>query len=430
MEEGAVWKEEEEEETAGVAVAGVESSGATDDLHGDLLEAVISRLSLFELLPASCVSRSWRRAVALSLDTPSRLKPWLIVRPSRPPPASRPSAAISLAYDPGSDSWMRLPSLLSAVIAPSSSSSSPPLRCSQGMGNLLYALSPSRLSLSWDPLNLAWRHVGPPQVWRTDPLVALVGTHYVVVAGGACDFEDDPLAVEVYRLDDHPPAYRRLPCEPMPLAFKNSASRAWLSVAASDDHRMFVLAKHSGTFASLDLDTMTWAPLSTLNPGPSTFFSVIGFSDGRLIQVGLDGDAANLQALRIWELLLPLDPESGTNSYCERNLLGEMPRGMLERLTYSDEVSSIEALVSGDFAYIYDPSAARDFFFCDFSSSGAADDGKCGCSWGCFQNPVLAQGINPIDKFVFSSSKVTIHDLRPLWNHEISTSLPVPHSTS
>ncbi|XP_068643597.1 F-box/kelch-repeat protein At1g23390 [Aristolochia californica] len=369
------------EETQGIQVsAPAPAAESFSPLHGDLLQAVLCRLSLFDLLPASCVSRSWRRAVTLSLDNPPRVKPWLILRRRASSPSAPPAA---LAYDPNSCSWICIPSV------PLSHAS--PLRASHG--SLLYSLSPSKFSVSWDALNFVWRDVGPPVVWRSDPLVAVVGMH-VVVAGGACDFEDEPLAVEVYRVDD---PRRRLSCQPMPLQFKNSSSPVWLSVAASNS-QMFVLGKDSGAFCSLNMDTMTWGPVSSLSPGPSIFFSVIGFSDGRLIQVGLDGDAMNVFGLRIWEV----SPET-----FERNLLGEMPSDMLERLKKPDSspLWSIKASVSGDFAYIYDPSDPREIFFCDFSSRN--------CSWCCFENPVLNEG-NLIDNFVFTCSKVEIDDLRPV----------------
>ncbi|KAL6987642.1 hypothetical protein U1Q18_013389 [Sarracenia purpurea var. burkii] len=66
--------------------------------------------------------------------------------------------------------------------------------------NLLYMLSPSKLSFSLNLLHLTWHHVEAPLVWRVDPIVVAIG-RCVVVAGGTYDFEDDPLAVEIYDVE-------------------------------------------------------------------------------------------------------------------------------------------------------------------------------------------------------------------------------------
>ncbi|KAF2292771.1 hypothetical protein GH714_028089 [Hevea brasiliensis] len=86
-------------------------------------------------------------------------------------------------------------------------------------------LSPSKFSFSFDPLHLTWHNVDSPLVWRTDPIVAVVG-HRVIVAGGACDFEDDPLAVEMYDLKTR----TWDTCESLPAHFKDSAASTWLSM--------------------------------------------------------------------------------------------------------------------------------------------------------------------------------------------------------
>ncbi|KAL6952851.1 hypothetical protein U1Q18_039447, partial [Sarracenia purpurea var. burkii] len=63
--------------------------------------------------------------------------------------------------------------------------------------NLLYMLSPSKLSFSLNPLHLTWHHAEAPLVWRADPIDVVVGRRVVVVSG-TYDFEDDPLAIEIY----------------------------------------------------------------------------------------------------------------------------------------------------------------------------------------------------------------------------------------
>ncbi|OWM76078.1 hypothetical protein CDL15_Pgr009724 [Punica granatum] len=128
-------------------------------IHGDVLELLLSYVPLVDLVPAAHVSRSWRRAVAASLRHFKRAKPWLLVH-TQGRCSGCPSS--TYAYDPRSGIWIevvdawRPPVNLASAVRSSHST-------------LLYALSPSRFSFSFDPLNLKWHHVQAPVVWRTDP---------------------------------------------------------------------------------------------------------------------------------------------------------------------------------------------------------------------------------------------------------------------
>ncbi|KAI3675377.1 hypothetical protein L1987_84967 [Smallanthus sonchifolius] len=73
-----------------------------------------------------------------------------------------------------------------------------------------------------------------PKISRIDPVVVVVG-RYVVIAGGAFDFEDDPLAVEVYDLQSQ----QWTKSDPIPEFFNQSViSSMWLSVASDDRNRV------------------------------------------------------------------------------------------------------------------------------------------------------------------------------------------------
>ncbi|KAJ4834587.1 hypothetical protein Tsubulata_040733 [Turnera subulata] len=117
-------------------------------IHGDILDSIITHLPNIHLVPTSQVSKSWNRTVVSTSIRVSRIKPWLLLhtRKTRPP-----YSTTTHAFDP------RSPDV---------------------------------------PLHAAWHTVDAPAVWRTDPVVALVGDH-VVVAGGACEFEDDLMSVEM-----------------------------------------------------------------------------------------------------------------------------------------------------------------------------------------------------------------------------------------
>ncbi|KAL6991437.1 hypothetical protein U1Q18_009549 [Sarracenia purpurea var. burkii] len=225
-------------------------------IYGDILEAILSHVPLVDLVPASHVSAAWNWAVLSSLRHSNALKPWLVVHSQdcRPP-----YAIAAHGYDPRSHVWFRVeqPPIRNVSVLRSSHS------------NLLYMLSPSKFSLSLDPLHLTWHNAEAPLVWRADPIVAAVGRR-VVVAGGTCDFEDDPLAVEIYDVESRTWSS----CDSMPAVLKDSSASTWLSIA-SDDQKMFVTEKHSGATHTFNPETKTWCGPYDMRPDPSTFHSVI-----------------------------------------------------------------------------------------------------------------------------------------------------------
>ncbi|XP_077242692.1 F-box/kelch-repeat protein At1g23390-like [Tasmannia lanceolata] len=350
-------------------------------LHGDILDTLISRVSLLNLLPASQVSTAWRHAVSRSIRNRKRTNPWLILHLQN---TRNLHVTSTHAYDPYSHVWIQIPHVHTQQISPFRSSHS----------NLLYTFSSSKFTFSSNPINATWHNIDGPRVWRLDPIVAVVGSH-VVIAGGTCEFEDDPLAVEVYDMKSH--AWHT--CESMPTNFKNSASMVWLSVAISDQ-TMYVLEKNSCLFCSFDLETMTWANPVNLGQDPSVFFSAIGSSsnDNKLIQVGLVGSPTDIKSLRIWEV----DCEN-----FDLKLMGEMPLEMLERLKNVNlPIHSIEICSMGNFVYIYNPSDPRDIFFCDFNGYV--------CEWEWAPNSAVNDRYQ-MERLVFTCSTVGIDDLRTVF---------------
>ena len=81
--------------------------------------------------------------------------------------------------------------------------------------------------------------------------MALVG-ECVVIAGGACDFGEDSVAVETYDLKT------RVwdTCDDMLVILKDSCASTWLSVAV-DKTKMYVMEKCSGATHSFDPITKT-----------------------------------------------------------------------------------------------------------------------------------------------------------------------------
>ncbi|KVH95615.1 F-box/kelch-repeat protein At1g23390-like [Cynara cardunculus var. scolymus] len=346
-------------------------------IHGDVLEAVLSHLPLIRLLPASRVSKSWNAAVSSALLVSNNTKPWLIIHTQN---SRHPYPTTTHAYDPASNVWIQI---LHPPIHYVST-----LRSSQS--NLLYMLSQSKLSLSFDPLHLTWHHAAGPKVSRIDPVVAVVGGH-VVVAGGAYDFEDDPLAVEVYDLRSQ----RWTKSDPMPESFNQSASSLWLSVASGDSH-LFVMEKSSGVTHSFNPNNDTWSGPYDMRPDDRVFYSVIGFSDDKLVVIGMLGDAEDVDGIKLWEV--------NCESF-EFEEIGEMPASLVENLKSQNlQISSIDVSMGGNMAYIYISSRPEEVIVCEFIDGG-------GCRWCSVVNTV-ANGWSVMDKLAFTCSKVGMEELQ------------------
>ncbi|KAF8040785.1 hypothetical protein BT93_B2881 [Corymbia citriodora subsp. variegata] len=355
-------------------------------LFGDILELTLAHVPLADLVSASRVSRSWERAVSSSLLHLNPVKPWLLVHSQ----SGRPPYPISTrAFDPRSAVWLDIslpqPAKHASTLRSSSSSSS------SSHSNLLFILSPSKLSFSSDPLHLTWRHVAPPLVWHADPIVALVG-HRLVVAGGALDFDDDPLALETYDLR----ADAWDACgSAMPALLKDRSASAWLSVAA-DEEKMYVTEKLSGVTHCYDPEADAWHGPHDLRPHRDVYCCTIGCASGRLILVGLLGSEENVKGVRAWEV------ERGTWRARE---IGEMPPEMVRKMKGGRFcASSVSVCCAGDFVYLTrdsDPGTAVWF--------EVGRDGD--CRWGRAESPAATGGWGQAERVVFTCANVGMSEL-------------------
>ncbi|XP_026443053.1 F-box/kelch-repeat protein At1g23390-like [Papaver somniferum] len=357
-----------------------QETGEETPIHGDVLDKIVSHIPTIHLVPSFYVSKSWQRAAFSCVRHPSRTKPWIMIYAQ-----SRRSLSLTTtqAYDPSANVWIE-------ITGPSTMTCTSPLRSSNS--DTLYMLTPSKFSFSADPLHVKWLDIVGPRVWRADPIVAIVGS-CIVVAGGAYDFEDDCLTVEIY--DTACPGW--FTCPPIPVILKDSAATTWLSVAVSG-HKMYLLEKNSGTFCSFNTNTKRWSGTSgscVLRPDPSIYFSIIGFAGHRLILVGLMGDAENAESLRIWEV-------NCDSFYCEE--IGKMPLEMFGMLKNVNTMPlSIDISVAENFIYIYHASEPRDIFLCELNVGI--------CQWGSIRCSFLNDRVL-MDRIVFTSSKVSLDDLR------------------
>ncbi|XP_041013184.1 F-box/kelch-repeat protein At1g23390 [Juglans microcarpa x Juglans regia] len=347
--------------------------------HGDVLEAVLSRVPLIDLVPACQVSKPWESAVVSSLRHLNPIKPWLIVHTQT---TRHPYATTTHAYDPRSDLWVEIeqPPIKHVSVLRSSHST------------LLYMQSPFKFAFSFDPLHLMWHLADAPIAWRTDPIVALVGQH-IVVAGGGCDFGDDPIPMETYDLRTG----TWETCESMPSILKDSAASTSLSIAV-DEQRMYVTEKTSGMTHSFDPSTKTWHGPYNLRPGTNVFSPVIGFVHGRMVVVGLIGDAENVKGVKLWEV------SKGTETV-ELREVGEMPKELVEKLKgKSPRLPYIAMTSMGNLAYLHNPSEPGELILCEVT-----DGSK--CKWGSVRNVVVNE-VNRMQTLALTCSNVGLGDLQ------------------
>ncbi|XP_027361311.1 F-box/kelch-repeat protein At1g23390 [Abrus precatorius] len=342
-------------------------------IHGDILEAILSHVPLIHLVPACHVSKAWNRAVFSSIAHVRPIKPWLIIL-TQSTRASHVTTAH--AYDPRSHAWLEIKY---------NARHASPVRSSHS--TLLYTLSPAGFTFSTDALHLDWHHAPAPRVWRVDPIVARVGKR-VVVAGGAWEFEDDPMAVEMY--DTESRAW--VVCQSMPALLKGSTASTWLSVAVTGK-TMHVTEKHSGVTYSFDTVTGTWKGPFNLRPDQSVSYCVTGTLGERLMVAGVVGEADNVKGVKLWVMRGELG--SGMEE------VDEMPKEMVQKLMGGSELGSVEVTWIGNFVYVRNTSEPEVVVVCE-----VVDGVR--CDWRSVENVVVNDGT----RMVVCGGDVCMEDLQ------------------
>lgn len=348
-----------------------------EEIHGDILDAILSHVPLIDLVPASRVCKSWCCAVKSSLRYLNKPKPWLVLHSQA---TSHPYNISMHAYDPRSHVWMKM-------VGPS-------IKCMSNLksshSNFIYDLSSLKLSYSFDPLNLTWSHVYPPFGWRDDPIVARVGD-FVILAGGGCDFGIDPLPVEIYNIRTgtwHT-------CDNMPGNLRDLQASIYLSIATTNE-KLFVTEKQTGRTYWFDREIQCWSEPYNLNLGQSIVDYNIGTSNDDLILVGLFKHAQNAEQLKIWKVV-------GENFQCEE--ICDMPYLYVDKLkSKSSEISSVNVCVERNFVYIYNPLEMEQVVMCELTDDGC-------CRWWSIQN-VVARDKMLMSRLVFSCSEINVDELQ------------------
>ncbi|XP_015965059.1 F-box/kelch-repeat protein At1g23390 [Arachis duranensis] len=326
-------------------------------IYGDILEAIFSHVPLIHLVPAYHVSRAWNHAVSSSLAHVNPIKPWLTILTQS---KRDPHVTATYAYDPRSRVWIEMnlqPSIEHASAVQSSQST------------LLYTLTPAGFAFtdSEGAFRVSWHNAPAPSVWRTDPVVARVGNR-VVVAGGACDFEDDLHAVEVYDME----ARAWNTSQSMPELLKGSAGSTWLSVAVVGD-KMLVTEKKSGVTFSFDPFSDTWNGPYDLRPDQNVFYCLTGILAGKLTVAGVMSGAENSKRVKLWSV----EGELGSGSGFWFEEVGEMPNEMAEKVMRGWDFGSVVVTWVGNFAYVMNPVKPEEVVVCEVGAR---------CEWWSVRN--------------------------------------------
>ncbi|XP_058772293.1 F-box/kelch-repeat protein At1g23390-like [Vicia villosa] len=348
-------------------------------IHGDVLEAIFSLVPLIHLVPSCHVSKAWNSAVFSSLSHVKQIKPWLIIL-SQTTLSSR--VNIAHAYDPRSHSWLKIIKHQPLINKPCEI---PTVRSSHS--TLLYTITPSEFTFSLDALHLDWHQAPAPRVWRVDPIVARVGKR-VVVSGGACDFEDDPLAVEMYDMENRD----WIMCPSMPAMLKSASASMWISVAVVGE-TVYLTEKNSGLTYSFHSVMKVWEGPYDLRPDESVFYSVTGTLSEKLTVAGLVGEPGNVREVKLWAVKEELG--SGMEE------IGSMPKEMVEKLKGDSEFGSVEVVWVGNFVYLRNTLVLEELVVCEVV------DGKM-CEWRSVKNAAVDGGT----RMVLCGGDVRMEDLQ------------------
>lgn len=218
----------------------------------------------------------------------------------------------------------------------------------------------------------------------------------IIVAGGACDFEDDPLSVEIYDLDTR----RWDTSEFMPAILKDSAASTWLSVAA-DTRKLFAMEQVSGIMYSFDPSSRIWSgPFDLRRDHQEIYFSVIGISDDdSLMMVGLLGNSENVKGVKVWEL------KGESFQFCEE--IGVMPKELLEKLKGEHtSLNSIKISLMGGFLYVYNPEEPEELVVCQSNGNGEGQ-----LRWGSLKNAAASESSRVAERMVLTCAEVGLGDI-------------------
>ncbi|KAL2238671.1 F-box/kelch-repeat protein At3g24760 [Sesamum indicum] len=362
-----------------------------DFLGPDLTELILARLPIPSVIQASAVCKLWNSIInSNSFKTrasDSRRPPWFFLCGQNKSFLSRNQA---FAFDPESDSWIKLPMI--TLLSKDS------LAASNGF---FFSTCPGKFSFK-PGFNGLWRQTSTPIFSRSSSLIgAYIVPHcskparFVVVGGiKSVDALADVvgcLAVEIY--NPHHDSWEL--CSPLPEIFRPGNSSKLLCSALFRG-KFYVLSICSSFIASFDLEKRFWSNVQTLRP-PGTLFSYLISCQDMLVLAGLCSINGDLE-FNLWRI------DEKTLEFSE---IGIMPPVLLSMFIDSDDnlkFTSLKCMGSGNFIYVFKEERPWDcpVCVCEFSKSGK-------CIWR--RVPSLPEARNEFEEVISFCSNVSILDI-------------------
>ncbi|KAK3032152.1 hypothetical protein RJ639_034977 [Escallonia herrerae] len=364
-----------------------------DYLGSDLTELILTHLPLPSIVRAASVCKLWRSIVTTpSFSARVRAKPWFFLFGQNNIFLKNNQA---FAFDPESDSWIRLPAHLFPPLDSSSSSYI-------GSNGFFFTTS---ANFTFTPIlkPRAWRDTSPLRFPRCNPLVGVYtdassrSPRFIVVGGvkfigGLVDIEDR-LAVEIYN-----PRFNAWElCPPLPANFRSGNSSQWLSSALFKG-KFYVFGIYSCFVSAFDLNKRFWSSVQTLRP-PGVLFSYLLSCQDRLILAGLCNAPPRGPSFELWKV------DEETMEFSE---VAIMPQELLHCLFDSDEddkFASLKCVGLRDLIYVFNEAHYRKYpaCVCEIGS----DFGK--CSWR--RVPSLPEPVNRFHKVISFCSTVSLENV-------------------
>ncbi|KAJ0234646.1 F-box/kelch-repeat protein [Hirschfeldia incana] len=356
-------------------------------LNADVTESILSLLPIPSLVRFSTVSKLWRSIITSLPPSPSPSSPWLFLFGIHNTSSFHNQ---SFAFDPLSNSWLRLPfpSLPSLHLV--------------GSDRFLFTTSPR---FSFSPiLKPKWRLTSPVRFPRINPLLGVFSTSsnnlILILVGGVGSIGglvniDDRSPVQIY--DSTLDSWQL--CPPLPESFRSNAQESLSSALCK--RRFYVFDINSCFISSFSLDTYTWSNVQTLRP-PGLLFAFLNSCNDTLVLGGMCNSDRGF-SFNLWRV------EEGSMEFSE---IAIMPEALLFGLLVDNEdeddgnrFRTLKCVGSGNLIYVFNEDGHKKYPACVCEIG--VENGK--CRWRSV--PHLPSPVNKFHKLVSFCSTVSITDV-------------------
>ncbi|KAF8113205.1 hypothetical protein N665_0054s0023 [Sinapis alba] len=353
-------------------------------LNTDVTESILSLLPIPSLVRFSSVSKLWRSIITSLPPSPSSSSsPCLFLFGIHNTSSFHNQ---SFAFDPLSNSWLRLPfpSLPSLHLV--------------GSDRFLFTTAPR---FSFSPiLKPNWRFTSPVRFPRINPLLAVFSaSSKLILVGGVGSIGglvniDDRLPVQIY--DSTLDSWEL--CPPLPQAFRSNAHETLSSALCK--RKFYVFDINSCFISSFCLDTYTWSDVQTLRP-PGLLFAFLNSCNDTLVLGGMCNSDRGF-SFNLWRI------EEGSMEFSE---IAIMPEALLFGLVDNEDEEdgnkfrTLKCVGSGNLIYVFNEDGHKKYPACVCEIG--LENRK--CTWRSV--PHLPSPVNKFHKLVSFCSTLSITDV-------------------